>query len=120
MKTGKLTLDDFSEDDIMEIAAIQAGKPNLSEQDCSAFLQAKKDNATLLTSDNSLRRFAKQRNIEVYGHLWIFDNFYEQKIISGTRAIELLNCLCTDVNPKLGLPGKECLKRIKIWKGNKH
>jgi len=43
-------------------------KPNLIEQDCSAFYQAQKENAALITSDNTLRKYAQSNSLEVHGH----------------------------------------------------
>jgi hypothetical protein len=54
-------------------------------------------------------------NIEVHGHFWVFDNLVENGLLSGQSAIDKLNELCTQVNPKLGLPVNECQKRIKKW-----
>jgi predicted nucleic acid-binding protein len=116
IETNRLIVATLSEDDFVEIINIRIAKPNLSEQDCSALYQAKKENAALITSDNALRKFAKSQNIEVHGHLWVFDMLVDKKILSGQRAIEKLNLLCQTVNPKLGLPGDECQKRIKSWK----
>jgi hypothetical protein len=54
-------------------------------------------------------------NIEVHGHFWVFDNLVEKGLLSGQSAIDKLKELCTQVNPKLGLPAIECQKRIKNW-----
>jgi len=94
---------------------IRETKPTLSEQDCSAFYQARKKSAVLITSDNTLRKFAKANELEVHGHLWVFDNLVNKAIFTGKIAIQKLDELCTVVNPKLGLPEKECQKRIKLW-----
>jgi predicted nucleic acid-binding protein len=118
IETGRLLIENLSNDELVEIAGIQSTKPKLSEQDCSAYYQAQKHAATLITSDNVLRKFAKSKNLDVHGHLWVFDNLYQQNIISGTRATEKLNQLCNEVNPKLGLPKAECTKRIEIWNKN--
>jgi predicted nucleic acid-binding protein len=118
IETGRLLIEKLSEEELVEIAIIQASKTKLSEQDCSACYQALKHKATLITSDNVLRKFAKSKNIDVHGHLWVFDNLYQQNIISGTRATKKLNQLCNEVNPKLGLPKAECTKRIEIWNKN--
>jgi len=116
IETEKLIIHNLTESDFREIISIQLNKPQLSEQDCSAFFQARVENATLLTSDNTLRKFAKSMRIEVHGHLWIFDKFFDNNILSGRRAIEKLNELCITVNPKLGLPDSEIQKRMKQWK----
>lgn len=118
IETGRLLIEKLSNDELVEIAVIQAIKPKLSEQDCSAYYQAQKHMAILITSDNVLRKFAKSKNIVVHGHLWVFDNLYEQSIITGARATEKLNQLCNEVNPKLGLPKAECTKKIEIWNKN--
>ncbi len=115
VETGKLIVNDITEEDLIEIYSIRIQKPKLSEQDCSAFFQAQKENAALVTSDNTLRKFAKENQLEVHGHLWIFDKLVEKSIFSGTTAIEKLNELCNVINPKLGLPKNECEKRIKQW-----
>lgn len=118
IETGRLLVEELTDEELVEIALIQASKTKLSEQDCSAYFQALKHKATLITSDNLLRKFAKSKNIDVHGHLWVFDNLYQQNIISGVRAIEKLNQLCNEVNPRLGLPKAECTKRIELWNKN--
>ena len=115
IETGQLNVDDITEEDLVEIVMIRATKPNLSEQDCSAFYQAQKLNAALITSDNTLRKFAQANYIEIHGHLWVFDNLVNKSILTGKTATEKLNELCNVVNPKLGLPKNECQKRIKLW-----
>ncbi len=115
IETGSLIVDDISDEDLIEIFLIRATKPNLSEQDCSAFYQAQKDKAALITSDNTLRKFAQANNLEVHGHLWVFDNLVNNEILTGITAIKKLEELCNVVNPKLGLPKNECQKRIKLW-----
>ncbi|GBE16191.1 hypothetical protein BMS3Abin15_00003 [bacterium BMS3Abin15] len=115
IETGKLIVDDMAEEDFIEVLMIRTTKPALSDQDCSAFYQARKINAVLVTSDNTLRKFARANNLEIHGHLWIFDNLVENSIFTGKIAIEKLDELCTVVNPKLGLPKNEYQKRIKVW-----
>lgn len=68
----------------------------------------------LITSDNTLRAFVKEQQLEVYGHLWVFDRMMETETITGSRACEKLSELCEIINPKLGLPKAECAKRIKL------
>jgi len=119
IESGSIVVDEISIDELGEIIAIRAAKPSLSEQDCSAFHQAKKYNASLITSDNSLRKFAKQNNIEVHGHLWVFDCLVAANIFSGAKAIHKLTELIQSIHPRLGLPENECQKRFNSWLGNK-
>lgn len=37
IETGQLSVDNITEEDLVEIVMIRATKPNLSEQDCSAW-----------------------------------------------------------------------------------
>jgi predicted nucleic acid-binding protein len=115
IETNQLIVENVSDEDFMEINLIRTQKPTLSEQDCSAFFLAGKEQAALITSDNKLRKFAKSENVEVHGHLWILDSLFEAEIISGSRATEKLNLLCNTVNPRLGSPKAECRKRIEKW-----
>ena len=46
IETGKLMVHNLTEKELTEIISIQRCKPQLSEQDCSAFFQAKSENAT--------------------------------------------------------------------------
>lgn len=112
---GKLIVHEMTGHDLTEILRIRASKPGLSEQDCSAFYQARKNVATLITSDNTLRAFAKEHKLEVHGHLWVFDCMVAADTITTKRACQKLSELCEIINPKLGLPKTEYAKRIKLW-----
>ena len=105
----------LTEDQLIEIYMINLEKNQLSDTDCSAFYLAKKLNGTLLTSDLNLRNFSKEKEIEVHGHLWVFDLMIKEQTITNTRAIEKLKELTQEINPKLGLPKHECDKRYKSW-----
>ncbi len=115
IKSGKLYVEEICEEDLAEIFAMKNNKPMLSEQDCSAFHKAQKHGAVLITSDNTLRKFAINQNIEVHGHLWVFDHLVRNGIMSGTEAAKKLHELCQIINPKLGLPVSECQQRFKEW-----
>lgn len=119
INNGTLIVHEMTGDDLTEIYFLQTSKPSLSEQDCSAFYQARKNTATLLTSDNTLRAFAKEAQLDVHGHLWVFDRMIEADTITGSRACEKLLELCKTINPKLGLPKDECARRMELWKKNK-
>jgi len=115
IEAGRLVVDELSAEEMIQIIEIQEEKPQLSDKDCSALVCAKNLNASLLTSDNALRKFAKQKQLDVHGHLWVFDAFIAQGCISADFAIEKLSEL-DRVNSKLKLPIKECEERIRKWK----
>lgn len=109
---GKLIIDDFNLDDIV---AIRSQKSKLSYADCSALHCAQKLNALLITSDNVMKKYAKKLNVEVHGHLWVLDELVKHNCIDPLTAINKLKEL-NAINPKAGLPQKECDDRIKKWK----
>ena len=119
IERGVLFVHEMTELQLAEINAIQKTKPSLSPQDCSAFYQAQIEEGILVTSDNTLRKFAKSNEMVVHGHLWVFDRMFEAETITGAVAIDKLNELCYNVNQNLGLPINECNKRIESWKQSK-
>jgi hypothetical protein len=107
---------EFSEQEMIEITSLTRKFPTLSSQDCSAFYHARKTGGSLITGDNSLRRFTRQQEVEVFGHLWVLDMLVETGLIMGNKAIEILERLTREINPRLGLPKEECHKRIQYWR----
>jgi predicted nucleic acid-binding protein len=115
IETGRLIINHIDEVDLYAIIDIRNKKSSLSEQDCSAFYLAQQLKAVLITSDNTLRKFAKTNNLEVHGHFWVFDNLVESNLFSGITATTKLDELCNEVNPKLRLPDHEYQKRMRKW-----
>ncbi|MGI6319885.1 MAG: hypothetical protein ACOXZK_02720 [Bacteroidales bacterium] len=114
INNGKLIIQELDVEDMISIVNIQVQKPQLSDKDCSALHCAKKLNASLVTSDNTLRKFAKTKKVDVHGHLWVFDALLENNCITPQIAISKLNELNT-INSKLNLPKKDCEARIEMW-----
>jgi predicted nucleic acid-binding protein len=113
--SGKLIIQELDAADMISIMTILAHKPQLSDKDCSALHCAQKLNASLLTSDNPLRKYAKEINVDVHGHLWVLDALLEHNCINTETAINKLNELNT-INAKLNLPKKDCEAMIEKWK----
>ncbi len=116
IQSGRLNIQTLNADELEILTEIQLKRPQLSDKDCSAFYCAKKLNASLLTSDNTLRKYAKTQEVDVHGHLWVFDAMLEHNCIDTQTAINKLIELQT-INIKLNLPKKECEARILKWKG---
>lgn len=114
IESGKLNIQELDAEDMIAILDIQYKKPQLSDKDCSALYYAKKLNASLVTSDNTLRKYAESIQVDVHGHLWVMDAMVEHTCIDPSTAITKLNELNT-INPKLNLPKKECDLRIEKW-----
>ena len=116
--SGQLIIEEITEVQFAEIIAIRMEKPGLSEQDYSAFYQACSLSATLITSDNTLRKFAKAKALDVHGHLWVFDQMVDTNTLDSSLACNKLDELCTTINPKLNLPKKECELRKEKWQSS--
>lgn len=113
---GTLTVIQLTDSELMDITLLQAEKRQLSEQDCSAIVCARKVTGDLLTSDNNLRKFATKKLFTVYGHLWAFDKMVEASTITPQNAIDKLTELREVINPRLNLPKIECENRLELWR----
>ena len=111
-----LRIIELNDTEIVGIAMLQAQRPKLSLQDCSAIVCTQKVGGGLLTSDNALRKFAKSKSIEVHGHLWIFDQLVANGKITTITATQKLRELVEVVNTKLNLPKFEVESRLEKWK----
>ena len=116
INNGTLTVIQLTDIELMDITLLQAEKRQLSDQDCSAIVCARKVTGNLLTSDNNLRKFATKKLFTVYGHLWVFDKMVDAKTITPQNAILKLTELREVVNPWLNLPKNECEIRFEQWK----
>jgi hypothetical protein len=101
--------------DLEAIKTIEKSKPKLSQQDCSAYHQAVIKQGTLVTSDNVLRKYAMATNLDVHGHLWVFDQMVAQNTLTPITASQKLTELCDTINTQLKLPKAECDHRHMAW-----
>jgi len=70
-----------------------------------------------LSSDKTLRNYAKNKNIEYHGMIWIFDKLVEKSLLTKKEAARNLKQLTAtnfkfQNNPQLI---DEIEKRLKIW-----
>lgn len=113
---GRLEVHILKEEDFIEIYNNNYPK-SLSEADKSVLHIANKINATVLSSDKTLRNCAKNKEIEYHGMIWIFDKFVETTTLTPRDAMSKLNQLVASNflfrnNQKLV---GEIEKRLKIW-----
>ena len=93
IEDGTLIVDSFREQDLDLLidTTMEYGKiTNLTEADCSVMLLAERYGCCLLTSDQKLRKQAKERGLQVNGLLWIVDIIVEKGILSGREMIPYL------------------------------
>jgi rRNA maturation endonuclease Nob1 len=115
IKSGQLNVGQLTEDMMKEVFTIKRQKAQLSQADCSVLVYARHQAGILLTSDMNLRKIALHLGAEVHGHLWVFDQMFEQGILSGKALTAALRRLNKEVNIWLNLPKEECEKRKNIW-----
>ena len=118
INNGQLLIDDFVGEEyerLIKYIDECNGENNLSEADCSVLLLAKRLGCRLLTSDQKLKRKAKEHGVEVNGFLWLTDLLVKEHIVSGATMINRLNRYL-ETNPRA--PENEVLKRIEYYKIN--
>ncbi len=93
INNGQLLIDDFVGEEyerLIKFIDECNGVNNLSEADCSVLLLAKRLGCRLLTSDQKLKRKAKEHGVEVNGFLWLTDLLVKEHIVSGATMINHL------------------------------
>lgn len=113
---GWLEVHNLQEHDFIEIHKENYPK-SLSEADKSVLHVANNINASVLSSDKTLRNCAKNKDIEYHGMIWIFDKFVETATLTSKEAKNKLKHLVAANflfrnNQHLV---EEINKRLKIW-----
>ena len=85
--------------------------------DCTALALASSEGLVLLTGDKDLRELAMQEKVDCHGVLWVFDQFYERKIISGDELIKRLTQITN--HPRARLPKPDVQKRLHRYSSGK-
>jgi len=112
----KLIVHNLQSDDFVEIYAASYPK-SLSETDKAVLHIANKINASVLSSDKTVRNFATKNGVSCHGMIWIFDRLVEQGILSKKVAnIKLKGLIALNFiyqnNQSLV---DEIQTRLKIW-----
>lgn len=105
---GKLTVHNLTGEQFAEI--INAPFPkSLSPADRTVFFIAQKLNAMVLSSDKVLRNWAKKKNLEYHGILWVLETLVNTNILSKEQGLEKLDILFRE-NPTMA-GSKEVVKK---------
>lgn len=94
LSAGKLEVHNLIEQDFVNIYNEHYPK-SLSEADKSVLYVANKINACVLSSDKTVRYWAKNKHIEYHGMIWLFDYFVETSALTTTEAKRKLSELVT-------------------------
>lgn len=113
----RLIVHNIKEEDFLLIQSESFPK-SLSETDKSVLHVANKINACVLSSDKTVRNWAKNKEIEYHGMIWIFDRLVEANILTKKQAaIKLEELIATNyIFQNNRLLVEEIEKRLKLWK----
>jgi len=112
----RLIIHNLKEEDFLQIQSEPYPK-SLSETDKSVLYLANKLGACVLSSDKTVRNFAKNKDIEYHGMIWIFDMLVELNILTKKEAANKLkqlvdtNFIFQNNKPLVD----EIQKRFKLW-----
>jgi predicted nucleic acid-binding protein len=113
----KLTVHILTGEEQLELMKQQYPKALTPEDLSVIFIAQKLGDATVLSSDKPLRKYAKKLSIEYHGMLWILDQLVAQGLLPKPEAIAKLNAW---INSNLIYRDNaeiqdEVDKRIKAW-----
>lgn len=113
---AKLLIHNLKEDDYLQIQSEPYPK-SLSQTDKSVLHIAKRLNACVLSSDKTVRNFAKNKGIEYHGMIWVFDMLVESAILTNfDAAIKLQQLVTTNFIYQNNKPlVEEIRKRLMLW-----
>ena len=117
LDSGKLIVHNLTDQDRNQILTENYPK-SLSQMDKTVLHLALKMNAIVLSSDRVVRNFAKSKNLQFHGILWVFERLVDEQIIpSETACAKLIQLISSNVfyqnNPHLMKEVKSMLER---WK----
>lgn len=126
-RTQKAKLRQFSRDNrirvmplgteaMSEVVQLKLDLPrNLTLKDVSVLHLAMREEAVLLTGDQTLRSCAEARGVQTHGVLWLLDYMVEKRVLPSQVAVKKLELLCR-LNPRL--PRAECDNLLSKWRAS--
>lgn len=113
IQSGKIKVYSFSPEEVLEIASeYNTISNNISMEDVAVCRYARSGMFKLITGDRNLRKYAENKNLEVHGVLYIFDELVEKGIITREQGADKLAVLVS-INTRL--PKIEVARRIGQW-----
>lgn len=116
LRSGKIQVHGLDAEEIAQVATLFGEvDSSASFNDCSVLFLAMKLKAALISGDRALRKAAKDREVEVRGTLWIFDELVARQIIPGGVAAEKLEYLRAQDRY---FPEAECQNFLRKWRSS--
>ena len=84
----------------------------LSFMDCVALALARQEASILLTGDAKLRKYAKERHIEVKGTIWLVQQLFDHGLLNAAEAETAYNRMRDDGSR---LPEKDIQKQLCLF-----
>ena len=109
IRAKKLTVFEFTGEDIEEVANFDTVRVLKRFTDKSVIWKSVQLNCPMLTGDKKMREIAENIGIEVHGSIWVIDELINSDLISTEKAIELLEQL---LETNSWLPRNEIERRI--------
>jgi len=109
LRAKKLTVFEFTGEDIEEVVNFDNVKGLKRFTDKSVIWKSVQLNCPMLTGDKKMKEVAEKLGIEVHGSIWVIDELIYNKLITQAKAIQLLELL---IVTNSWLPRNEIEKRI--------
>jgi hypothetical protein len=113
ISSEKLTVHNLDQNQRLELLS-QDFPRSLSDPDRTVFFIAQQLNAMVLSSDKALRNWAKVKDLDYHGILWVLETLVNQDTLSRALGMEKLVVLF-QVNPTMA-GSKEVLKKVEELK----
>lgn len=102
----------MSGNEIQNVITLRSRYLGPSTNDLFALLLAKRNSCPLITGDNALRKASVREGITTHGLLWLMDEMFEYRLLTGMAAV---NALENIIRAGSWLPKKDCEERFKKW-----
>jgi predicted nucleic acid-binding protein len=113
IRAKKLTVFEFSDEEIDEVTSFNTGFDLKRFTDKSVIWKSQQLNCPMLTGDKKMRDVAEKLGLEVHGSIWVIDELLNNHMILANKAIDLLEQLMLTNG---WLPRNEIEKRIQKLK----
>ena len=107
-----LVIAELSPEELSVAQSLRARHKGLSLPDCFALSCAHRQNHTLATGDQNLRKIAADRGVRVHGVLWLLD-LLESNGVEKPTLVQGLTAIRD--HPKCQLPRDEVEARLAAW-----
>lgn len=103
----------FGPRELVEIQRIRAREPELTVADVSTYLAARREDATVLTRDEPLDRFASDEGLDTRDTIWLVDQLVDGSQLAPARAVDAVEKMLARDRP---IPRDRARAAIDRWR----